>query len=275
MFAQPYSCEIPQSACYTEGKLNHSLRMGSLLYSFLAGISTVLGAVVVTFLGIPGKKLLPALLGFASGVMLAISLLALLPEALEHGSIVSASVGFLLGVGIMYALDRFIPHAHASSSQEFAFENVPDAPARTKAILRVGYLVFFGLALHNLPEGLAIGAGLETSPELGSYIAIAIGLHNIPEGIAMAGIMRAGGLSVVKMLILTLITGLMTPVGAGLGLIFFNISPLFIAGGMAFAAGAMVYIVNDELIPQAHKLNSHIAIGGLILGLMLVLIMTS
>jgi ZIP family zinc transporter len=91
----------------------------------------------------------------------------------------------------------------------------------------------------------------------------------------MAGIMRAGGLSVVKMLILTLITGLMTPVGAGLGLIFFNISPLFIAGGMAFAAGAMVYIVNDELIPQAHKLNSHIAIGGLILGLMLVLIMTS
>jgi ZIP family zinc transporter len=111
--------------------------MESLLYSFLAGISTVLGAVVVAFLGIPGKKLLPALLGFASGVMLAISLLDLLPEALEHGSIVSVSVGFLLGVGTMYALDRFIPHAHASSSQEFAFENVPDAPARTKAILRV------------------------------------------------------------------------------------------------------------------------------------------
>ena len=248
--------------------------MESLLYSFIAGVSTVLGAMIVMLFGMPGKKLLPALLGFAGGVMLAISFFHLLPEALDHGSLVNASMGFLLGVGIMYALDRLIPHAHVSSSDELSFENVPDVPVHNKAILRIGYLAFFGLALHNVPEGLAIGAGMETSPELGLYIAIAIALHNIPEGIAVAGLLSAGGLSIARVLLLTFIIGLMTPVGAGIGLIFFNISPLFVAGGMAFAAGAMVYIVFDELIPQSHKLNDHIAIAGLIFGLMLVFIMT-
>ncbi len=248
--------------------------MESLLYSFLAGTSTVLGALIIMFLGMPGKRLLAGLLGFAGGVMLAISLFDLMPEALEYGSITTAAIGFLLGVGILFALDRFIPHAHVSSTQEFEFENVPEVMGINQKILRVGYLVFLGIALHNLPEGLAIGAGLEASPELGLYIAIAIGLHNIPEGIAMGGILRAGGLSMPRVLLLTLIAGLMAPLGALVGLIFFNISPVFIGGGMAFAAGAMVYIVQDELIPQAYKLSSHVAIGGVISGLLLVFIMT-
>ncbi len=248
--------------------------MESLLYSLLAGFSTTVGALTIMLFGMPGKKLLSALLGFAGGIMLAISLFDLMPEALEHGSMTSVLVGFLLGVGVMYALDRFIPHAHVSTNQDFSYENAPNGAGVDKNILRVGYLIFFGIALHNLPEGLAIGAGLEASPELGLYIAIAIGLHNIPEGIAVAGPLRAGGLSVAKVLLLTLVAGLMAPVGAALGLLFFNISPLFIAGGLAFAAGAMVYIVNDELIPQSHKLDSHIAIGGLILGLLVVFVLT-
>ena len=101
MFAQPYSCEIPQSACYTEGKLNHSLRMESLLYSFLAGISSVLGAVVVMFLGIPGKKLLPALLGFASGVMTYVTIDELIPIAHEYCTLTHkhvVSTGLLVGM---------------------------------------------------------------------------------------------------------------------------------------------------------------------------------
>lgn len=248
--------------------------MESLLYSFLAGVSTVLGAVVIIVFGKPGPRLLSALLGFAGGVMLAISFFDLMPEALGHGSMLTASVGFLLGAGAMYALDRFIPHAHVSSSHELSLENVPRIQTVKVEMLRLGYLVFFGLALHNLPEGLAIGAGMEASPTLGVYVAIAIALHNIPEGIAVAGILRAGGLSAARVLLLTLVIGLMTPLGAGLGLVFFRISPLFVAGGMAFAAGAMVYIASDELIPQSNKLNSHVSIGGLIVGLLLVFIMT-
>ncbi len=250
--------------------------MESLVYSFLAGISTVLGALVVMFLGMPGRNFLSGMLGFAGGVMLAIALFDLMPEALEHGSMASVLIGFLLGAGIMYALDMLIPHAHVSNNQQLdsGYETSSQDPEMNKKILRVGYLIFLGISLHNLPEGLAIGAGLEASPELGLYIAVAIGLHNIPEGIALAGPLRAGGLSVANVLFLTLIAGLMAPVGAALGMIFFNISSVFIAGGLAFAAGAMVYIVNDELIPQSHRLNNHVAIGGLILGLLVVFILT-
>ncbi len=248
--------------------------MESLLYSFLAGVSTVLGAVVIIVFGKPGPRLLSALLGFAGGVMLAISFFDLMPEAIVHGSMLTASLGFLLGAGTIYALDRFILPALVSSSHELSLENVPRVQTVEVEMLRVGYLVFFGLALHNLPEGLAIGAGMEASTALGVYVAIAIALHNIPEGIAMAGILRAGGLSVARVLLLTLVVGLMTPLGAGLGLAFFRISPLFVAGGMAFAAGAIVYTASNELIPQSNKLNSHVAIGGLIVGLLLVFIMT-
>ena len=248
--------------------------MDALLYSFLAGLATTVGALFIMLFGMPGKKLLSALLGFAGGVMLAIALFDLMPEALEHGSMTSVLVGFLVGVFIMYLLDIFIPHAHLSFSKDVALESAPNDAAVDKNILRIGYFIFLGIALHNLPEGLAIGAGLEASPELGLYIAVAIGMHNIPEGIAVAGPLRAGGLSVAKVIFLTLIAGLMAPLGAALGLAFFNISPLFIAGGLAFAAGAMVYIVNDELIPQSHKLNNHIAIGGLIVGLLVVFLLT-
>lgn len=247
--------------------------MESLLYSFLAGTSTIVGAVVVLFFGLPSKNLLSGMLGFAGGVMLALALFDLLPEALEHGSMASAVIGFVLGVLVMYLLDRFIPHAHVNPQN--ATDNASSSPKYDRKILRLGYLIFLGIALHNLPEGLAIGAGLEASPELGLYIAIAIGLHNIPEGVAVAGPLKAGGLPAANVIFLTLIAGLMVPVGAALGLIFFNISPLFIAGGLAFAAGAMVYIVNDELIPRSHKLNSHIAIAGLILGLLVVFMLTA
>lgn len=248
--------------------------METMLYSFLAGVSTVLGAGIVMVFGRPGHKLLSALLGFAGGIMLAVAFFDLIPESLEFGSLTTTTIGFLLGAGIMYGLDRLLPHAHFSANQDLSVENPPRVPAFRKEMLRLGYLVFFGLALHNLPEGLAIGAGLEASPTLGLYIAIAIALHNIPEGIAAAGILRTGGLTVVRVLLLTLVIGLMTPLGAAIGLLFFHISPMFIAGGMAFAAGAMVYIVVDELVPQSHKLNDHISIGGLILGLMVVLVMT-
>ncbi|HLV08596.1 MAG TPA: ZIP family metal transporter, partial [Halanaerobiales bacterium] len=136
-------------------------------------------------------------------------------------------------------------------------------------ILRTGYLILFGITLHNIPEGLAIGAGLESSPEVGLYIAIAIALHNIPEGLAIAGPLKVGGVSNGKLFLFTLGAGLMTPVGALIGLLFFNISTIFIAGSLAFAAGAMVYIVNDELIPQANSLHSHFANAGIIVGLLI------
>ncbi|MCC5908995.1 MAG: ZIP family metal transporter [Clostridiaceae bacterium] len=243
--------------------------MESLLYSFLAGISTSIGVVILILFGKPTEKVLATLLGFAGGIMLAISVFELMPEAVDIGSMTSALIGFVLGAGMMYLLDKVLPHSHMSDSDKLVVENEENLKSVENPMLRTGYLILFGIALHNLPEGLAIGAGLESSPELGLFIAIAIALHNVPEGLAMAGPLKAGGLSSMKIFLFTLVAGLMTPLGTAIGLLFFRISPVFVGGSLAFAAGAMIYIVNDELIPQANQMNSHFSNGGLILGLLL------
>lgn len=246
--------------------------MQGLLYSFLAGAGTALGAMLLFIFGQPGKNSLSVLLGFAGGIMLGISVFELLPEAVAFGAMTTAIIGFLLGCGMMYGVDRILPHSHMSSSDDMVVEN-PEKLKNMNPMLRIGYLILFGIALHNLPEGLAIGAGVEASPELGLMIALAIGLHNVPEGLAIAGPLKAGGLSMGTVLLLTLLAGLMAPLGTAIGLLIMQVSPVMIGGALAFAAGAMVYIVNDELIPQANKMNNHLANAGLISGLLLAFVL--
>lgn len=242
--------------------------MDAILYSFFAGISTSVGVILLMIFGKPGKKVLATLLGFAGGIMLGISVFELMPEAVDIGSMESAVIGFLLGCFMMFGLDKIVPHAHMSGEDELQTENSEKLDGVDTKILRMGYLILFGIGLHNLPEGLAIGAGLESSPELGMAIAVAIALHNIPEGLAIAGPLKAGGVTTLKIFLFTLLAGIMTPIGAAIGLIFFNISPVFVGGSLAFAAGAMVYIVNDELVPQANGMHSHLANAGIIAGIL-------
>ncbi len=247
--------------------------MESIAYSFLAGASTVIGAILIMFLGSPGKRTMAVLLGFAGGTMLGISVFELLPEALALGTMPATIIGFILGCALLFLLDIALPHAHMSTETELTVENTELTPAFDNSILRMGYLIFLGIALHNLPEGLAIGAGLEVNPELGLAIAVAIALHNIPEGIAVAGPLRAGGMSSGKVVFFTFSAGMVTVAGTALGLLLFSLSPVLIGASLAFAAGAMVYIVNDELIPQANALHSHLANAGLIIGLLLGFVM--
>lgn len=243
--------------------------MESLIYSFLAGSSTALGALLLMLFKSPEKKVLATLLGFASGIMIALSVFELMPEALELGSLFIVVTGFLAACLMMYAVDRLLPHAHMSLSSELEVENPEKMSRVDPGILRTGYLIFFGIALHNIPEGIAIGAGLEARPELGLYIAVAIGLHNIPEGLAVAGPLKAGGLGNMRIFAFTLGAGLTTVIGTAFGLLIFNISGALVSAALAFAAGAMMYIVNDELVPKANALHSHSANAGIIAGLLL------
>ncbi|MFW5980240.1 MAG: ZIP family metal transporter [Halanaerobiales bacterium] len=242
--------------------------MQTFLYSFLAGVSTSIGVIILMIFGDPNDRVLASLLGFAGGIMLAISVFELMPEAVKLGTMTVTIIAFILGALMMWILDKLLPHSHLSSSDDLDIEN-PEKLNISTPILRTGYLILIGIALHNLPEGLAIGAGFESSPEVGLLIALAIAFHNIPEGLAIAGPLKAGGLDNLKLFFFTLIAGLMTPIGTIIGLLIFNISPILVGGSLSFAAGAMIYIVNDELVPQSNNMDSHFANAGMISGLLI------
>lgn len=220
-----------------------------------------MGAVLVLLFGKPSRITMSPILGFASGIMLAISAFDLLPEAQELGGLFYTVLGFLLGAGLMFGLDTLVPHTHMGGGKTES--------RRDTQMLKVGYFIFLGIALHNIPEGLAIGAGFSARPSLGAAIAVALALHNVPEGMATAAPLLMGGMGRLRVLGLTTLAGLMTPMGTLLGIALINISPAFISIALALAAGAMVYIVSDELIPQSHRYHSHLANAGLLAGFLL------
>lgn len=121
-------------------------------------------------------------------------------------------------------------------------------------LLRTGIIVSIGLAIHNFPEGLAIGSGFEASLKLGLSLAIAICLHDIPEGISMAVPMKNGGMRIRKVIFYVILSGITTGIGAFFGAIVGSISETIISLNLSFAAGAMLYIVSGELLPESNKL---------------------
>lgn len=230
----------------------------TLLVSTITGLATSLGALMVILIGHLSGKSLSALLGFAAGIMIAISTLNLMPSAIQLGNIYTAGFGFLFGVLLMLALDNFVPHLHYLQKE-----------GKNCSYLKMGYFVASGIALHNLPEGLALGAGFKAADEMGIMIAAAILLHNIPEGMGIAAPLKKASIKNLHIIGITSMAGLFTPLGTLLGIILFGISSAFISISMGIAAGAMIYIVSDELIPESHKQHSHSANIGFALGILL------
>ncbi len=235
----------------------------ALVPSILAGLATVLGALFVLAFGRPNTRLLALLLGLASGVMLAVVTVDLLPEALAQGSRFATAIGFAAGVLLLALLDNRLSRRSSHRRK---------ARGMRESFTKMGLLVALGIALHDLPEGLAIGAGFASAPDLGSLLALAIGLHNIPEGISMAAPLLFGGWSPWKVLALCSLVALITPLGTLVSLLILGISPAFIAISLAFAAGAMVFVVADELIPISHESSRFLTALGLTLGFVLMLL---
>ena len=226
----------------------------TLLGLFFGTFGTTIGGIIGATVKNTSAKFICFILQFAAGLMLAVICFDLIPEALEISSMSSLFIGIFLGVIAMIFCDNFVKKTYIKKAQN-------------NSLLKTGIIVGIGLAIHNFPEGLAIGSGFEASIQLGYSVALAILLHDIPEGISMSVPMKNGGMGRIKVIILTLLSGVTTGIGALFGAIIGGISVQIISICLAFAAGAMLYIVSGELIPESNKIYSgRIGIIGNILG---------
>ncbi len=211
---------------------------------FFGTFGTTLGGIIGVCLKTTSKKFLSFILSLASGLMLSVVCFDLVPEALEIGKLSTVILGILLGVITMIACDILV-------QKKF---NTEQYIGKNNNLLKTGIIVSIGLALHNFPEGLAIGSGFGASIKLGYSLAIAILLHDIPEGISMAVPMKNGGMKTYKVIIYVILSGITTGIGAFFGAIVGTSTKEVISICLAFAAGAMLYIGTGELIPESNKL---------------------
>ena len=204
--------------------------------------------------------------------MTAIICFELIPEALEIANLPIVILGIILGIIMMIICDLLvdnkfnksnkIANKNSSISQEGRkkylnnkqLEREKTISNNKSNLLKTGIIVSIGLAIHNFPEGLAIGSGFEASIKLGLSLAIAICFHDIPEGISMAVPMKNGGMKASRVIYYVVLSGITTGIGAFFGAIVGGISQEIIAMCLAFSAGAMIYIVSGELTPESNKL---------------------
>ena len=173
----------------------------------LAGVvGTGLGGLLIVLLGKPIDVVLSSVIAFSGGIMLSVVFSDLLPEALEIGGVLPAFIGLILGVIVLLIMDLYLPHSH--------FYNDVNGDYKRVRYIRTSILIGLGIAMHNFPEGLAIGAGYMASEHLGLSLTCVIALQNIPEGMAMAGPMKAGQLSNGRILWWTALAGVPMGIGA-------------------------------------------------------------
>lgn len=222
---------------------------------------TGLGAIPVLFFKSVPRRAMDAAMGVAAGVMVAASCWSLLVPAMARGGVGPAVVGLLLGAGTLYGLDQVLPHLHPEFPDEGRREG-PPAPWRRSALL------IAAITLHNLPEGLAVGVAFGGGePGAALALAIGIGLQNLPEGLAIALPLRRDGMGRWKALWYGQLSGVVEPVAAVIGAAVVTQAAGLLPYGMAFAAGAMLYVVVEELIPETERSgNIDVATVGFIVG---------
>lgn len=228
----------------------------TLIGLFFGTFGTTIGGIIGVKLNHISNKFLSFILSFASGLMVAIVCFELIPEAMEIASLFSVLVGIIIGIIIMIFCDILV-NKKFHQDKDFMVRIVRDREEKSKIknnLLKTGLIVSIGLAIHNFPEGLAIGSGFGASLKLGLSLAIAICFHDIPEGIAMAVPMRNGGMSTARVIFYVVLSGITTGIGAFFGSLVGGISQNVIAICLSFAAGAMIYIVSGELTPESNKL---------------------
>ncbi|HIE13476.1 MAG TPA: ZIP family metal transporter [Desulfotomaculum sp.] len=220
---------------------------------FLSGAGTLLGAVLALFL--PVRRMMPFLIGFAAGVMGGVTVFELVPASIELGGVTAVLSGGLAGTALLFLIDTILKRPLTD---------------QTASYRRLGWLLFFGIALHDYPEGMAIGTGGAVTADLGIFLAAAIGIHNLPEGVVNAAPLRLGGLNPPGVILLNVLLSLITPAGTLAGLGIATWEPRLIPAMLAVAAGAMAYIVLKELLPRTIKQRGT---AGFMAGLLVIILL--
>lgn len=251
--------------------------LGATLFTWFV---TALGAGLVFFFSTINRKVLDSMLGFAAGVMIAASFWSLLAPAIEMGeggalpSWIPATVGFLLGGAFLWGVDHVLPHLHLGLPIEEA-EGI-------KTHWQRSVLLVLAITLHNIPEGLAVGvafgafgAGLTSASWAGAVaLALGIGLQNFPEGAAVSIPLRREGLSRLKSFWYGQASGMVEPLAGVVGAAAVLLVQPLLPYALAFAAGAMIYVVVEELIPESQQgKDTHSATLGAMLGFALMMIL--
>lgn len=267
------------------------------IQALLAGLFTwgvtALGAALVFFFKDINRDVLNIMMGFAAGVMIAASFWSLLNPAIEFASdpLVSSipawlvvAIGFLLGGIFLYIADKTLPHIHFGKNHEV--EGIPTHLKRT-------ILLVFSITLHNLPEGLAVGVAFGVIPSLiaqgatpevlvaatagAMALAIGIGIQNFPEGAAVSIPLRQEGMSRKKAFLYGQLSAVVEPIAAVLGAVLVSVITPMLPYALAFAAGAMCYVVVEELIPEAQQnqtaKGAHFAVFGFMIGFTIMMVL--
>lgn len=236
----------------------------TVFWLVVPGLATGLGGLGLLLVRRPPERLLDTLLGATGGIMLAATVFSLLVPALDQGSLGEVVVGFLAGAAVLVALDNYIPHVHARFRER----------SHTREQRRAA-LLLSALTIHNLPEGLAVGVAFAAGgTELGVPIAVAIALQNVPEGFAAAAPLVADRVSMWRAIGFATATGLVEPPAAILGYAVAESASVLLPFALAFAGGAMIYVVVDEMLPESRERgNEREATGGFVIGFVVMMLL--
>ncbi len=237
--------------------LSNDLILIGFIASLLAGLSTAAGAIPLIFTSSISDRFLDGALGFSAGVMLAASAFSLLMPAIEVAGIGKVVIGLLAGAAFVDIADRSIPHEHILKGYE-------GPPSKLSKIS----LMILAITIHNIPEGMAVGVSFGGGDvSRGTVVAIAIALQNVPEGMAVAFPMLREGFKKRRAAWYAALSGLVEPLGGLLGISLVSTVEPILPIAMAFAAGAMIFVVSDEMIPESHSRGyERIATFGAIIG---------
>ncbi|MEG3311004.1 ZIP family metal transporter [Streptococcus sp. SS-4456] len=262
-----------------------SVVLQALLGGLFTWFCTILGSAIVFFFKTVSRRLLDTMLGFAAGVMIAASFWSLLAPSIEYAEAaygglawIPAAVGFAVGGIFLRLVDAWVPHLHLGRDKEQA----EGGDEKNRKNLSKTALLFLAITIHNIPEGLAVGVtfgALASNYSPAAFVgalglAIGIGLQNIPEGAALAIPIRTDGASRWKAFYWGSMSAIVEPIAALLGAVAVTYMTPILPYALSFAAGAMIFVVVEELIPESQTNgNTDIATLGLMAGFIIMMVL--